>query len=123
MLTSHETLMNFSNYAQTPEHADLIRTLLLHSTLFNPPKPYYDAQIATFDLELRDALEMLDEPISLDDAKTIRNALESLDRESLTEIALHHSLCPLHLIDYAICFDDENAECAQIRLIHPSHDT
>jgi hypothetical protein len=44
-------------------------------------------------------------------------------RESLTEIALRLSLCPLHLIDYAICFDDEDDECAQIRTIHPSHDT
>jgi hypothetical protein len=33
------------------------------------------------------------------------------------------SLCPLHLCDYAICFDDEDPECAQIREIHPGHDT
>lgn len=45
------------------------------------------------------------------------------NRDILTEIALALSLCPLHLCDYAICFDDENDECATIRLIHPSHDT
>jgi hypothetical protein len=44
-------------------------------------------------------------------------------RELLTDTALDLSLCPLHLVDYAICFDDENPECASIRTIHPSHDT
>jgi hypothetical protein len=50
-------------------------------------------------------------------------ALRSLTREQLTERALAESLCPLHLIDYAICFDDDNPECAAIRMIHPEHDT
>jgi hypothetical protein len=45
------------------------------------------------------------------------------DREYLTEIALERSLCPLHLHDYAICFDDDELECATLRMIHPSHDT
>lgn len=44
-------------------------------------------------------------------------------RERLTHIALALSLCPVHLVDYAICFDDDDAECAQVRIIHPSHDT
>jgi hypothetical protein len=44
-------------------------------------------------------------------------------RENLTEFALQLSLCPIHLIDYAICFDDNNDECAQVRMIHPSYDT
>ncbi len=43
--------------------------------------------------------------------------------EHLTEAALATSLCPLHLIDYAICFDDDDLECDQIRAIHPNHDT
>lgn len=43
--------------------------------------------------------------------------------ETLTKLALDHSLCPMHFCDYAICFDDDDAECAQIRAIHPSHDT
>jgi len=49
--------------------------------------------------------------------------IESLDRDTLTELLLDHSLCPLHAIDYAICFDDDDPTCAQIRAIHPSHDT
>lgn len=44
-------------------------------------------------------------------------------REQLTEVALALSLCPLHLRDYAICFDDEDPECAAIRAVHPGHDT
>lgn len=44
-------------------------------------------------------------------------------RDILTEYALSLSLCPLHLIDYAICFDDDDDECAAIRTIHPTHDT
>jgi hypothetical protein len=30
----------------------------------------------------------------------------------------------MHFVDWAICFDDENPECEQIRTIFPhSHDT
>ena len=43
--------------------------------------------------------------------------------EALTETALSLSLCPLHLIDYAICFDDQREACQAIREVHPSHDT
>lgn len=50
-----------------------------------------------------------------------------MSRELATEVALAQSLCPVHFIDYAICFDDEvhgvNDECSQVRLIHPLHDT
>lgn len=43
--------------------------------------------------------------------------------DSMTALLLDNSLCPLHAIDYAICFDDDDPDCAQIRTIHPSHDT
>lgn len=33
------------------------------------------------------------------------------------------SLCPLHMIDYAICFDDDTDDCRMIRACFPSHDT
>lgn len=57
-------------------------------------------------------------------AHLLENAMiDEYARETLTEIALSLSLCPLHFIDYAICFDDNDAECAPIRTIHPSHDT
>jgi hypothetical protein len=68
--------------------------------------------------------EMLDTTIAPELAHLIESLLiNEYARESLTEIALSLSLCPLHFIDYAICFDDNDAECAQIRMIHPSHDT
>lgn len=44
-------------------------------------------------------------------------------RDELTDLALSLSLCPLHFIDYAICFDDRTYECQEIRTIHPGHDT
>lgn len=49
-----------------------------------------------------------------------------LDRLTIDErsaLALDLSLCPLHMIDYAICFDDDDPECAAIRQCFPSHDT
>jgi hypothetical protein len=63
--------------------------------------------------------------IDTDDPKTLAPLINAKcdDTESITEIALSLSLCPLHRIDYAICFDDNDAECAQIRLIHPNHDS
>lgn len=44
-------------------------------------------------------------------------------RELLTELALGLSLCPVHLRDYAICFDDEEPSCRKVRAIHPQHDS
>lgn len=49
--------------------------------------------------------------------------LSTADRELLTTACLALSLCPVHLIDYAICFDDEPDACAAVRLIHPAHDS
>ncbi len=59
---------------------------------------------------------------------TITPLVEAIDqdpysREAMTELLLSHSLCPIHRIDYAICFDDEDPECSQVRAIHPAHDT
>lgn len=65
-----------------------------------------------------------------DDFERIRRLLNiifacdsDLIRERQTDLALAQSLCPLHFTDYAICFDDDDPTCAQIRTIHPSHDT
>lgn len=52
-----------------------------------------------------------------------RDAEYDIYRDELTAMLLADSLCPMHAIDYAICFDDDDDECAAIRLIHPSHDT
>jgi hypothetical protein len=56
-------------------------------------------------------------------ALAIIDLIRSLDRETLTEYALSVSLCPIHFVDYAICFDDRNEGCEQVRAIHPAHDT
>lgn len=46
------------------------------------------------------------------------------ERDRLTEVAMQLSLCPIHFCDWAICFDDENPDCDQIRAIFPhNHDT
>jgi hypothetical protein len=45
-------------------------------------------------------------------------------RDLVSEMAMSLSLCPVHFIDWAICFDDEDPECGQVRAIFPqSHDT
>lgn len=44
-------------------------------------------------------------------------------RGEISMLRYNHSLCPLHGIDYAICFDDMDPECAVIRHCFPSHDT
>lgn len=59
---------------------------------------------------------------------TLRALLAIIDAypystEHLTKLLLDNSLCPMHAIDYAICFDDDEPDCAAIRAIHPSHDT
>lgn len=58
----------------------------------------------------------------------IRAALRLADdapyiTDRMTALLLDNSLCPMHAIDYAICFDDDDPDCAAIRAIHPSHDT
>jgi hypothetical protein len=46
------------------------------------------------------------------------------NKEVLTDLAMKHSLCPIHFVDWAICFDDEDPECEQVRTIFPNnHDT
>lgn len=91
---------------------------------------------ARCDIALRYLMIDIDETPIDDDAYAIptplhdslRDALATLIdspyyRDDITNLALSHSLCPLHMIDYAICFDDDDDECATIRAIHPSHDT
>lgn len=60
--------------------------------------------------------------------RTLREALTVLhadpySRHWLSLQYLENSLCPVHHIDYAACFDDEDPECALIREYFPSHDT
>ena len=89
------------------------------------------------DAELRDLIDDDDpaiytEQLPFEVARWLRDLWNSLlnlsdDRPEITEHitmrALSHSLCPAHFVDYAICFDDEDPDCAQIRAIHPCHDS
>lgn len=64
-----------------------------------------------------------------DELMTILKGLHILfhheySKDNLSQLAMSFSLCPMHFVDWAICFDDENPECEQIRTIFPhSHDT
>lgn len=94
--------------ALTPDSDDnamITRTLLIHNDL--------------------DQLRIFDDELDLSDADTLSRLLLIIadDRELMTTLLLDYSLCPLHAIDYAICFDDDNDECLAIRMIHPAHDS
>ena len=68
----------------------------------------------------RDELIWLDEVYAIVEA--IRNS--RFHRDTLSQLAIEFSLCPMHFCDWAACFDDGDAECEQIRAIFPySHDT
>lgn len=56
-------------------------------------------------------------------ASILRDCINSLSTHALSMLRLDESLCPLHAIDYAICFDDDTADCATIRACFPNHDT
>lgn len=53
----------------------------------------------------------------------LRTLILALSTDARSTLALDLSLCPLHFIDYAACFDDDDAECAAIRTCFPSHDS
>jgi hypothetical protein len=38
-------------------------------------------------------------------------------------LCLENSICPIHRCDYAICFDDDDDECAQLRAAFPLCDS
>lgn len=72
----------------------------------------------------------LDDTYDADDSTYdfIRSLLDTIiaapyQTQRLSMLALDHSLCPMHFIDYAICFDDDDDECATIRAYFPDHDT
>lgn len=53
----------------------------------------------------------------------LHTLLPTDDAAHLFELMLSYSICPMHHIDYAICFDDDDPECAAIRIAEPTHDT
>lgn len=80
-----------------------------------------DGDIVVWDDTPTDAAAEVDYDAAL--VSEFMGLVHKLHREELTELALSMSLCPIHLVDYAICFDDEDTECRQVRRIHPGHDT
>jgi hypothetical protein len=93
---------------------------------------YMNNDIDDYDLEafLRDCESdrYLDLRRAFDTIKMMRSPHPTLDyyphRDELSKLAMDHSLCPIHWVDWAICFDDEPEDCAQIRAIFPNgHDT
>lgn len=84
------------------------------------------------DLRARDLRDLLidrtDIDLESDAAELLRDLLTILidspyHIDALSQLCLDNSLCPMHQLDYAICFDDDDAECAAIRACFPSHDT
>lgn len=72
-----------------------------------------------------------DDPLIADDPALfdfIRALLDRIDAapyqtQRLSMLYLDNSLCPMHHYDYAICFDDDDTDCATIRDYFPDHDT
>lgn len=86
-------------------------SLAIRDAMINDPSPAeLPALAADYDFSARDIAPILD-------------AIRRLSRDDLSILRLSFSLCPIHSIDYAICFDDDDADCAQIRAAFPSHDT
>lgn len=91
---------------------------------------HFDASIALRELLIdRDATSNADEhdpaPFHYDYIRALLFIIDATPymTDRMTQLLLDNSLCPMHAIDYAICFDDDDDECAAIRTIHPSHDT
>lgn len=86
-----------------------------------------DRLMIDFDMMLA-CLDAHDDDIDIDRMNLIILAAHHLredrnDADAATDLLLSYSLCPLHECDYAICFDDDDPECASIRELHPEHDT
>lgn len=68
-------------------------------------------------------LASCDSPATRDLADMLET-LHAMRTADLARLRLAYSLCPIHAIDFAICFDDDDPDCAQIRSIFPDeHDT
>lgn len=78
---------------------------------------------ADYDIDIRNALMTATDECDSPLADTIALMIDALDRDDLSHMRLQYSICPLHACDYAICFDDDDAECAAIRATFPAHDS
>ncbi len=115
-------MLNGFNYKDTPNETQALRLLLID-------EPLHDEELRIYwqeNLQEDDFSE-----VSLETAERIVKAITdlkeapyNLGRDHLSNLAMSLSLCPIHFVDWAICFDDQPAECSQVRFIFPkSHDT
>lgn len=82
------------------------------------------------DADLNASLDFRNLLIDIDDDNAeseyhsiLRDCINALDIQTLSLMRLDESLCPMHCCDYAICFDDDDDDCALIRELFPNHDT
>ena len=87
-------------------------------------EPRTSAEIISFGIDNLDEEDQ--RALSVTDIAYIVEAVDTLKgyeyggRDKLSDVAMNLSLCPLHMIDWAICFDDARATCYQIREIFPN---
>jgi len=82
---------------------------------------FYAADATDPMIDMTDLREYLREMI-IDQPIESTRTLDAADRELLTRACLDLSVCPVHLVDYMICFDDDDHECRAVRMIHPTRD-
>lgn len=114
---------------ETGNPTTALRSLIDHTPACNTD-PYREDD--AHDLALADLRDILcgGGDFDLDDPQstvsheliTIVRAMRDTDRDGLSALALELSVCPIHFVDYAICFDDDNPECYPVRMAFPSHD-
>lgn len=105
-LSENDAINNF-RIAETMPDDDSDIFLMIRDLLINE-------EILAFDPELEYLRPLYD---------ILRESFFALSTQSLSILRLDYSLCPMHSCDYAICFDDDDPECAQIRACFPNHDT
>ena len=98
----------------------------LRQILIEEPKT--SAELINFGADYLDEEDQ--KAMSVTDIAEIVEAVDTLKgyeyggRDKLSDVAMNLSLCPVHMIDWAICFDDVTPSCYQIREIFPhGHDT
>lgn len=83
-----------------------------------------DTRILLCEIDFRESIDFCNS----DARYELRNLIRALidddhARGFISTLALEMSLCPMHLRDYAICFDDSDPDCITIRELFPDHDT
>jgi len=110
------------DYKDNPEETQALRLLLIDT-------PLQGIELETYWREnlQEDDFNKVDFPTVqriVDAINDLMKAPYNLGKDHLTNIAMNLSLCPIHFVDWAICFDDQPDDCSQIRFIFPkSHDT